>query len=66
MSTPFDFFNYKKNILATDGVSLQKIAEKTGTPVYVYSAEAFLAPLKRLQKGLKGLDHLICFAVKSN
>jgi diaminopimelate decarboxylase len=66
MSAPFDFFEFKKGSLTTEGVSLSKIADTTGTPVYVYSANAFLNPLRELQKGLKGIDHLICFAVKSN
>lgn len=66
MSTPFQFFNYQKGILSTSGCSLVKIAEEMGTPTYVYSAEAFLQPLQELQQGLKGLDHLVCFAVKSN
>ncbi len=47
-------------------MSLEKIADATGTPVYVYSANAFLEPLRRLRAGLEGLDCLICFAVKSN
>jgi diaminopimelate decarboxylase len=37
-----------------------------GTPAYVYSADAFLDPLKALQKGLASVDHMVCFAVKSN
>lgn len=66
MSQPTDFFKYKNGVLSTGGISLAQIAEATGTPVYVYSADAFLAPLRELQKGLAGLDHLVCFAVKSN
>lgn len=66
MSRPSDFFNYKNGILISDGVSLADVAEITGTPVYVYSANALLEPLRELQKGLEGLDHMICFAVKSN
>ncbi len=65
MSSPFDYFKYKENNLSVEGLSLEEIANQTGTPVYVYSKEAFLKPLKKLQKGLKGLDHLICFAVKA-
>lgn len=66
MSKPFEYFTYKNGTLSADGVSLSEIADVTGTPVYVYSAEAFLTPFKKLQKGLAGLDHQICFAVKSN
>ena len=66
MSTPFDFFTYRQNHLSAGTVSLTEIAESTGTPVYVYSADALLKPLQELQKGLASLDHLVCFAVKAN
>jgi diaminopimelate decarboxylase len=67
MSAPLDFFQYDRSQeLCTDGVKLSEIARKIGTPVYVYNASAFLEPLKELKKGLKSLNHLICFAVKSN
>lgn len=66
MTAPLDFFRYRKNELTVDGVSLSEIADRTGTPVYVYTAEGFLKPLKELQKGLGKIDHLICFAVKAN
>lgn len=66
MSSPLDFFRYGAGGLGAGGVTLEEIADRVGTPCYVYSAEGFLKPLKELQKGLAGLDHLICFAVKSN
>jgi diaminopimelate decarboxylase len=66
MSKPLDFFTYQSGSLTADDVSLTEVADMIGTPVYVYSANAFQAPLRELQKGLEGLDHLICFAVKSN
>jgi len=66
MSTPFQYFNYQKGILSAGGCSLDKIAREVGTPAYVYSREAFLTPLQEFNQGLQGLDHLICFAVKSN
>ncbi|MFL5815272.1 MAG: diaminopimelate decarboxylase family protein, partial [Bdellovibrionia bacterium] len=66
MSKPLDFFTYQSGSLTADDVSLTEVADMIGTPVYVYSASAFQTPLRELQKGLTGLDHLICFAVKSN
>ena len=53
MNTPLRFFPYKNNLLTSDDVTLTQIVEKTGTPVYVYSSQAFLTPLRELQKGLK-------------
>jgi diaminopimelate decarboxylase len=66
MSAPLDFFKYFSGELQVDGIAVKEIAKKFGTPVYVYSADAFLKPLQRFQSGLKTIDHLICFAVKSN
>ena len=66
MSRSSEFFLYQDKSLSTDHVTLSEIAKKTGTPVYVYSAAALLKPLKELQQGLAGIDHLVCFAVKSN
>ena len=66
MSTPFQFFGYRNQVLYAENVPLAQIAKEFGTPAYVYSSQAFLEPLRRLQKGLERLDFLICFAVKSN
>src|SRR4051812_9677072 len=66
MSAPLDFFEYKNGSLSSDGVKLEKIADTVGTPCYIYSADAFLTPLREFQKGLAGIDHTVCFAVKSN
>jgi diaminopimelate decarboxylase len=66
MSLPLEFFNYQNGVLTSGGVSLENVARSVGTPVYVYSAEAFLHPLRQLQAGLAEENHMICFAVKSN
>lgn len=66
MTRPLQYFTYKNRGLSVDGVPLAKIAEAVGTPAYVYSAAAFLGPLRKLQKGLAGLDATLCYAVKSN
>jgi diaminopimelate decarboxylase len=65
MSKPLDYFSYANGVLTSEGVSLDRIAEEVGTPAYVYSAEAFLTPLRAIQEGLKELEPLVCFAMKS-
>ena len=52
--------------LALGGVRLSEIAETTGTPVYVYNAEAIRAQYQALDRALGGLPHRICYAVKAN
>src|SRR5713226_4346422 len=47
-------------------VPLDSIAEKFGTPTYVYSRAAIESAYQELHKGLAALPHPLCFAVKSN
>ena len=42
------------------------MAEKFGTPLYVYSAGTILDHYTRLDAALALLDHVICYAVKAN
>jgi diaminopimelate decarboxylase len=48
------------------GVSLPEIAERAGTPTFVYNAEAIRARYRSLAEALAGLRHRICYAVKAN
>lgn len=66
MSTPFDHFQFHAGALKADGIALESLAREHGTPLYVYSADAFLEPLREIQKGLSSLDLLVCFAMKAN
>jgi diaminopimelate decarboxylase len=52
--------------LHCDGVSLESLARRFDTPLYVYSADQILARLRLFQQALAGRDHLICYAVKAN
>ena len=47
-------------------VPLHRVAEEAGTPAYVYSRAAIEAAFGELDRGLLGLAHTICFAVKAN
>jgi diaminopimelate decarboxylase len=49
-----------------EGVALADIAEKFGTPTYVYSRAAIDDAHRELHHGLGALPHTLCFAVKSN
>jgi diaminopimelate decarboxylase len=49
-----------------EGVRLDAIAGKFGTPTYVYSRAAIDSAYQELHKGLGVLPHTLCFAVKSN
>jgi diaminopimelate decarboxylase len=47
-------------------VSLEAIAARYGTPAYVYSQRAIEDAFDEFRTELKGLPHLLCFAVKAN
>ena len=49
-----------------EGVKLTDIAQKYGTPAYVYSKKYILDQINFFQNALSDIDHLICFAVKAN
>ncbi len=49
-----------------EDVSLEHIAERTGTPVFVYSSAHFTRQYQALTSALSGLDHRIYYAVKAN
>ncbi|CAB1369799.1 diaminopimelate decarboxylase [Denitratisoma oestradiolicum] len=52
--------------LHLEGVSLQEIAARFGTPCYVYSRAALTAAFEDYRQALTGRDALICYAVKAN
>ena len=52
--------------LRCDGVSLQTLARRFGTPLYVYSADQIVERLRMFQAALAGRDVLVCYAVKAN
>ena len=60
------FFHYRDGKLYSEDVELARVAEKFGTPVYVYSAGTILDHYARLDAALVPIEHLICYAVKAN
>jgi diaminopimelate decarboxylase len=60
------FFRYRNRHLHCESVDLACVAEKFGTPTYVYSAGTILDHYTRLDAALAPLGHLICYAVKAN
>src|SRR6267154_281968 len=59
-------FRYVGNKLYCEGVSLEALARKHGTPLYVYSQHTLTDHFQKLDRSMAAVDHLICFAVKSN
>jgi diaminopimelate decarboxylase len=59
-------FNYRDGELFAEGVALSAIAERFGTPTYVYSRAHIEAQYRAYADALSGMPHLVCFAVKAN
>ena len=47
-------------------VSLEALAKRYGTPLYVYSADQIVERLGLFQQALVGREHLVCYSVKAN
>ena len=59
-------FSLKNGLLHAENVPLASIAEQFGTPCYIYSRAALEAALDEFTEELKGVDALVCYAVKAN
>ncbi|MDB6140130.1 MAG: diaminopimelate decarboxylase [Verrucomicrobiaceae bacterium] len=59
-------FRYVQGRLHAESVDLENLAEKHGTPLYVYSRATIEDHFKRLDGAMGRLDHLVCYAVKAN
>jgi len=59
-------FRYVGNQLFCEAVAVEALAEKHGTPLYVYSQRTLEDHYQKLDRALAPLDHLICFAMKAN
>ncbi|WP_339415122.1 MULTISPECIES: diaminopimelate decarboxylase [unclassified Pseudomonas] len=61
-----DAFNYRDGELFAEGVALSAIAQRFGTPTYVYSRAHIEAQYRSFTDALNGVPHLVCYAVKAN
>ena len=59
-------FRYVGNKLCCERVAVESLAKRFGTPLYVYSQHTLTTRFQELDKALAGVDHQVCFAVKSN
>ena len=60
-----DHFNFKQGELFCEDVPIKNIAEKFGTPAYIYSKATLLRHLDVYQKSLENLNGIVCFSVKA-
>lgn len=59
-------FLIKRGELYCESVSLRALAQRFGTPLYVYSRNHIVGQHRALDRALRSVDHLLCYAVKAN
>ena len=59
-------FRYVGDKLFCEGVAVESLVKRFGTPLYVYSQGTLTDHFQKLDHAMSGVDHLVCFAVKSN
>lgn len=58
--------NYREGLLYIEGLPLDQVAQKFGTPCYVYSKAALTESFNEFKHAFSKRNHLICYAVKAN
>lgn len=58
--------NKARQELFCDGVAIRQLAERYGTPLYVYSASAVRDRLRIFDQAFERIPHTICYSVKAN
>lgn len=61
-----DYFSYQNDQLCAEQVPLADIAQRFGTPCYVYSHAALTDSYRQFEAAFAGRKHLVCYAVKAN
>lgn len=63
-------FSYRnsasQSLLHSDQVSLASLAERFGTPLYVYSATTIRERMHAFDHAFHGVPHTVCYSVKAN
>lgn len=59
-------FKYLNDKLYCENIPVKEIAQKIGTPVFIYSKKTLLDHYQKLDDAFKSIPHIICYSVKSN
>lgn len=65
-STHSTMFTYQANTLHAENTPLNELAERFGTPLYVYSRSALEQQWQAFDHAFGSQPHLVCYAVKTN
>ncbi len=59
-------FEYRDKVLFCEDLPLNVLADRVGTPFYVYNRNKIEQNYDRIVNALSGTDHLVCYALKAN
>jgi diaminopimelate decarboxylase len=59
-------FSYRGSHLYCEGVSVEEVARRFGTPAYLYSRASIEEAYRRMDSAFGKLPHTICYAMKAN
>jgi len=59
-------FKYKNNLLYCEKIKVQTLAQRFGTPLYVYSHATLVDHFIKLENAFRQINPLICYSVKAN
>ena len=60
------FFHYLDGTLSAEQNSLSELAQRFGTPLYVYSRAALENHYRAFDDAFASVPHQVCYAVKAN
>jgi len=60
-----NYFEYKGDELFCEDISLEQLAEKEGTPLYVYSKKTLLQHYHAFDDAFSDIEHIVCYSVKA-
>ena len=66
VDAPVNGFAYVGGELCAEGVPLSILAERYGTPCYVYSRATLVQAFEVFDAAFSGVPHLVCYAMKAN
>jgi diaminopimelate decarboxylase len=59
-------FEHRDGRLFAEDIPVADLAEKYGTPLYIYSAATFRRHFEAFDSAFTGLNHMTCYSVKAN
>jgi len=59
-------FKYKGNYLYCEDIKIRDLANRFGTPLYVYSYHTLIGHFFKLKTAFREIEPLICYSVKAN